>query len=60
MIKFTGNLLTKMVIIPKATFGSGHHHEIDRNKIRLRDEKSGYYIDPNEATRRMIRVLSQH
>lgn len=47
--------------------GDGHdHHEINRDRIVLRDEKSGkynkylgYYLNPNEAARRMMRVVAQ-
>ena len=43
------------------------HHEIDHKKIILRDEKSGtnywnwgYYINPFETSRRIMRIIALH
>ena len=43
-------------------FGSVNHSQPadPHNKIILRDEKSGYFIDPNEAARRIIKLISLH
>lgn len=51
--------ITRLLTQPAFGFGGGHHHDIDRTKITLRDDASGYYLDPNETARRMVRIIAQ-
>ena len=41
------------------TFGAGGHHAPDLS-IQTRQEKTGYFLDPEESARRVIQVLAAH
>ena len=47
-------------LAPRFYFGSGGHghHEFNREKITLRDEGTGYYLDPAKVAREVVRVIS--
>jgi len=36
---------------------SSHHHEINRDKIVLRNPRSGYYLNPKEVATRIVKII---
>ena len=46
--------------IPKSYFGGGGHHHIAHDKIVLRNQKTGYYLDPWDVSRRFIKLIALH